>query len=278
VDVTTKTYWLPQSLAEAMSLLAEHGPALFVMAGGTLAMPLINKGISIPQKVMGLRRAGLNYVHQADGSLRIGATATLSQMLQQESIPLLRQAAHNVGSWAVRNMGTAGGNLFAPPPAGDFTVALLALDARVKLASLGKERVVPLGEFYSGFMRTVLEPGELVVEIEVPRPRGMTTVVKHGRLHANTPAIVGVAVRIVKENGRVREARISLNGVGPHPKRARNAEAAVIGSALDAAAIAAAGNAAAQECEPFTDPIASEWYRRKMTGVFVRRALIQVAQ
>jgi len=271
--VTAKEYWLPQSLAEALSLLAEYGPSLLVMAGGTLAMPLINKGISIPEKVLGLRRAGLNYIHQADGSLRIGATATLSQMLQQKSIPVLQQAAHNVGSWAVRNMGTVGGNLFAPPPAGDFTVALLALDARVKLASRREQRIVPLAEFYRGFMGTVLEPNELVVEFEVPRPKGMTTVVKHGRLHANTPAIVGVAVRVVKENGRVRDARIALNGVGPHPKRAHNAEAAVMGSALDAAAIAAAGDAAAQECEPFTDPIASEWYRRKMTGVFVRRAL-----
>jgi carbon-monoxide dehydrogenase medium subunit len=102
--------------------------------------------------------------------------------------------------------------------------------------------------------------------------------VKHGRLHTNTPTIVGVAVHVVKENGRVREARVALNGVGPHPMRARNAEVAIIGSSLDAGAIAAAGDAAAQECEPFTDPVASEWYRRKMTGVFVRRALTQVAQ
>jgi CO/xanthine dehydrogenase FAD-binding subunit len=277
-DVTAKTYFLPQSLGEALSLLAEHGPSLLVMAGGTLAMPLINKGISMPEKVLGLRRAGLDYIHPSNGSLQIGATATLSQVLQHERIPVLQQAAHNVGSWAVRNMGTAGGNLFAPPPAGDLTVALLALDARVKLASLRGERIVPLAEFYAGFLSTVLAPDELVVELEVPLPRGMTTVVKHGRLHTNTPTIVGVAVHVVKENGRVREARVALNGVGPHPIRARNAEAAILGSPLDAAAIVAASDAAAQECEPFTDPVSSDWYRRKMTGVFVRRALTQVAQ
>jgi CO/xanthine dehydrogenase FAD-binding subunit len=277
-DVTAKTYFLPQSLGEALSLLAEHGPSLLVMAGGTLAMPLINKGISMPEKVLGLRRAGLDYIHPSNGSLQIGATATLSQVLQHERIPVLQQAAHNVGSWAVRNMGTAGGNLFAPPPAGDLTVALLALDARVKLASLRGERIVPLAEFCAGFLSTVLAPDELVVELEVPLPRGMTTVVKHGRLHTNTPTIVGVAVHVVKENGRVREARVALNGVGPHPIRARNAEAAILGSPLDAAAIVAASDAAAQECEPFTDPVSSDWYRRKMTGVFVRRALTQVAQ
>jgi CO/xanthine dehydrogenase FAD-binding subunit len=276
--VTAKAYLLPQSLGEALSLLGEHGPSLLVMAGGTLAMPLINKGISMPEKVLGLRRAGLDYIHETNGSLRIGATATLSQVLQRESIPVLQQAAHNVGSWAVRNMGTAGGNLFAPPPAGDLTVALLALDARVKLASRRGERTVPLSEFYKGFMSTVLAPDELVAEVEVPLPRGRTTVVKHGRLHTNTPTIVGVAVHVVKEKGRVREARVALNGVAPHPMRARNAEAAIIDSPLDEAAIAAAGDAAAQECEPFTDPISSEWYRRKMTAVFVRRALTQVAQ
>jgi CO/xanthine dehydrogenase FAD-binding subunit len=276
--VTAKTYLLPQSLDEALGLLDEHGPSLLVMAGGTLAMPLINKGISMPEKVLGLHRTGLDYIHATNGSLQIGATATLSQVLQHESIPVLQQAAHNAGSWAVRNMGTAAGNLFAPPPAGDLTVALLALDASVKLASRRGERIVPLAEFYSGFMSTVLEPEELVAEVEVPLPRGMTTVVKHGRLHTNTPTIVGVAVHVVKENGRVSEARVALNGVGPHPLRARNAEAAILGSPLDAAAIAAAGDAAAQECDPFTDPISSDWYRRKMTGVFVRRALTQLAQ
>jgi len=276
--VTAKTYLLPQSLDEALGLLDEHGPSLLVMAGGTLAMPLINKGISMPEKVLGLRRTGLDYIHETNGSLQIGATATLSQVLQHESIPVLQLAAHNAGSWAVRNMGTAAGNLFAPPPAGDLTVALLALDASVKLASRRGERIVPLAEFYSGFMSTVLEPEELVAEVEVPLPRGMTTVVKHGRLHTNTPTIVGVAVHVVKENGRVSEARVALNGVGPHPVRARNAEAAILGSPLDAAAIAAAGDAAAQECDPFTDPISSEWYRRKMTGVFVRRALTQLTQ
>jgi CO/xanthine dehydrogenase FAD-binding subunit len=276
--VTAKTYLLPQSLGEALSLLVEHGPSLLVMGGGTLAMPLINKGISMPEKVLGLRRAGLDYIHQGNGSLRIGAMATLSQLLQHERIPVLQRAAHNVGSWAVRNMGTAGGNLFAPPPAGDLTVALLALDARVKLASLHGERIVPLAEFFTGFLSTVLAPEELVAEVEVPLPRGMTTVVKHGRLHTNTPTIVGVAVHVVKDKGRVREARIALNGVGPHAIRARNAEAAILGSPLDAAAVAAAGDAAAQECDPFTDPVSSNWYRRKMTGVFVRRALTQVAQ
>lgn len=270
--MATQVYFQPRSLNEAVCLLAEHGPAALVMAGGTLAVPLVNKGVSRPDKVIGLRRAGLDYVRQEDGMVYIGAAATLTQVRQQAGIPLLAEAAKNVGGWAVQNMGTAGGNLFAPPPAGDLAVALLALDARIKVVSHPRgERIVPLGEFYTGFLSNVLDPDELVAEIQVPRPQGKTVLLKHGRLYTNTPAIVTVAVH--RWDGDI---RIALNAVGPHPFRAKKAEAAAkAGSGAEA--IQAAANAAAAESEPFTDPIATEWYRRKMAGVFVQRALEQLA-
>ena len=276
--MTTQAYLQPRSLNEALGLLDQYGPALLVMAGGTLAVPLVNKGVSKPERVLGLRQAGLDYVRQAGNVVYVGAAATLTQLRQQSDIPMLADAAKNVGGWAIQNMGTAGGNLFAPPPAGDVAVAFLALDAKIKLASARRgERLVPLAEFYTGFMSTVLEPDELVVEIQVPRPKGKAALLKYGRLYTNTPAIVSVAVNVMRENGRVGDARIALNAVGPHPMRALNAEAAIKGKALNAAAIEEASKAAAAECEPFTDPIATEWYRRKMAGVFVQRALAQVA-
>jgi CO/xanthine dehydrogenase FAD-binding subunit len=275
--VTTQAYYLPQSVDEATGLLAEYGPELLVMAGGTIAMPLINEGISSPERVMGLRQAGLSYVNRSNGTLKIGATTTLTQMLSQDEIPLLEQAAHHVGGWAIRNMGTVGGNLFAPPPAGDFAVALLALDAQVKLASKDGERVLPLAEFYTGFMITALAPGELVTEIVVPVPKGVAVYVKVGRRQANTPAVVSLAAHLEFDGAKVADARLALNGVGPHPLRATKAEGVLAGSKLDETAITEAAAAAAEECEPFTDPIASEWYRRKMVSVYVRRALSQLA-
>jgi carbon-monoxide dehydrogenase medium subunit len=277
-NVTTQVYFRPRSLAEALGLLNEHSPAMMVMAGGTLAMPLINKGVSRPDKVMGLRQAGLDYVHPVDGGVRIGAAAPLSRVRADSRIPLLAEAVKNVAGWAVQNVGTAGGNLFAPPPAGDLAVALLALDAQVKVASHKRgERLVPLAKFFTGFLTNCLAPDELLVEIQVPKPNGRSVLLKYGRLNTNTPAIVSVAVSLVTENGRVRSARVALNAVGPHPFRALQAEAALIDSLLNAATIKAASSAAAAECEPFTDPIASADYRRKMTGVFVQRALTQVA-
>jgi len=265
-------------LAEALGLLDEHGPAMLVMAGGTLAMPLINKGVSRPEKVMGLRQAGLDYVRSVDGGVHIGAAAPLSRVRASSGVPLLAEAVKNVAGWAVQNMGTAGGNLFAPPPAGDLAVALLALDAQVKLASHRRgERLVPLAEFFTGFLTNCLAPDELVVEIQVPKPIGKTVLLKYGRLYTNTPAIVSVAVRLLARNGRVNDVRIALNAVGPHPFRARQAETTLRGAALHAEIFAAASSTAAAECEPFTDPIASADYRRRMVNVFVQRALAQAA-
>jgi len=174
-------------------------------------------------------------------------------------------------------MGTVGGNLFTPPPGGDVAVALLALDARIVLASTRGERTVDLDDFHTGFMTNQLEADELVTEILVPVGDAPTAYLKFGRKHANTPSVVTVAVRLAWEGDRVVEARIALGAVGPHPIRARRAEEAAIGTDLAPAAIAAAAEAAAQDCEPFTDAIATDWYRRRMTGLFVRRALQQVA-
>ncbi len=275
--MATKAYFQPPSLDEALCLVAEH-PGSLVIAGGTLALPLINKGVSQPEKVIGLRRAGLSYVRRENGTVKMGATTTLTQVRSAAGIPLLVEAAANVGAWQVQNMGTAAGNLFAPPPAGDFAVALLALDTRVVIASYSRgRRVVPLSGFYTGFMTNCLEPDELVIELQTPVPQGKTVLLKHGRLFTNTPSIVAVAAHVLPDGGRVKDARIAMNAVGPHPMLAKNAQAAITGATLSETAVDAAGAAASAECDPFTDPIATEDYRRKMAGVFVKRALAQLA-
>lgn len=275
--MSTKGYHLPGNLGEALELLDRYGPELLVMAGGTLAMPLVNEGVSMPQQVMGLRRAGLNALRREDGRLVIGATATLSQILEQSGIPLLAEAAHSIGGWAIRNMGTAGGNLFAPPPAGDLGAALLALNASVTLAGTAGTRSLPLDQFYTGFLLNALRPGELVKELIVPLPVGLTAFLRFGRKQANTPSIVTVALNLLIEAGAVRSARIGLNGVGPHPLRARQAEQSLIGRRLDETSIKEAAALTLVDIDPFTDAIATEWYRRRMTPVYVRRALEQIA-
>lgn len=271
--MSVREYLQPRFLPEAIGLLERHGPELLVMAGGTVAMPLINEGISLPERVMSLRHAGLDRLEQRGDVLAIGAATTLSQLLAQRALPLLSEAASHTASWSIRNLGTVGGNLFTPPPGGDVAVALLALDAQVRLASPRGERDLPLADFFTGFMTNALAPDELLVEIMVPVAARETAFVKYGRKHANTPAVVTVAVALARHGGRVATARIALGAAGPHPLRARDAEAALTGTPLDGTAIERAAQAATAECQPFTDGIASAWYRRRMVGVFVRRAL-----
>jgi CO/xanthine dehydrogenase FAD-binding subunit len=275
--VTVNAYYLPRSVPEALELVGRHGPGLLVMAGGTVAMPLINEGLSLPDAVMGLRHTGLRGLDQRDGVLRIGATTTLTRLAEQDDIAMLRQAARRTASWAVRNLATVGGNLFTPPPGGDIAVALLALDATVTLAGSRGERIVPIADFFTGFMTTRLADDELLTAIEAPIPAGPTAFIKFGRKDADTPAVVTVAARIVRDGDRVTDARIALGAAGPHPIRARDAERALVGTTLAPADIAAAAAAASEACDPFTDAVATDWYRRRMVGVFVARALEQLA-
>jgi CO/xanthine dehydrogenase FAD-binding subunit len=277
MNVSVKNYYLPQSLPEALKLLNQQQEDMLVIGGGTVVMPLINEGISSPEEVMGLRQTGLDYLRQSNGTVTIGATTTLTTILRQAPIRMLAEAAGQTAAWSVRNMATVGGNFFVPPPAGDLATALLALDAHLTLTGPSGERILPASEFYTGFLSTKLEPGELLTEITVAVPDGLTAFIKYGRKQANTPSIVTVAAYVMLEGNMVTHARLALNAVGPYPFRAQRAENRLIGAQLDEQAITEAANEAAAECEPFTDAIASEWYRRKMTRVFVTRALRQIA-
>lgn len=275
--MTVSHYYLPASVPEALGLLTEHGPELLVMAGGTVAMPLINEGISLPGRVMGLRRAGVGRIERVDAELRIGATTTLTRLVEQDDVPLLRLAASRTASWSIRNMATVGGNLFTPPPGGDVATALLALDARVVVTGPAGPRILPLADLWTGFLTTCLAADELVTSIVVPLDAGRTAFVKFGRKAANTPSVVTVAVHATMDGETVTAARIALGAAGPHPMRMTRAEAAITGTRLDEAAITAAAAAAAEDCDPIADAVASDWYRRRMVGVFVRRVLSELA-
>jgi len=276
--VTVKEYFLPESLDEAVKLRAKHGPAMMVMAGGTIAVSLVNQGLVFPQQVMGLRRARLNQISRSNGILSLGATTTLSQLVNLEAVPLLQEAARHTAGWSVRNMGTVGGNLFARFPYGDMGVALLALEAQAKLVSPAGMRLVPLTEFYTGPHANVVAADELLAGLHLPMPQGQTIYLKFGRKQFNTPAVVTVAAQLSLNEGRVTAARLALGAAGPYPFRSAQAEAALIGGPLNPETIAAAAAAAMADSQPITDAVASAAYRQRMVGVMVRRALTQLAE
>ena len=276
--MTVTSYVLPTSVAEAVGLLGTHGPDLLVLAGGTIAMPLVNEGVTRPTRVMGLRRAGMGGIEPGDGGLRIGATTTLTALATQDAVPLLATAARRTASWAVRNMATVGGNLFSAPRGGDVATALLALDAVVEATGPGGTRRIPLEAFFTGLMATALAPDELVTAVVVPQATGASTFMKLGRRLDNTPSVVTVAARLVTQGGSVTDARVAISGAGPHPRRMAAAEAALAGRALDEASLDASAQAATDAADPLADAVASDWYRRRMIGVVVRRALEALAQ
>jgi CO/xanthine dehydrogenase FAD-binding subunit len=274
MNVTLQTYFTPESTAEALALKAAHGHALHVIAGGTMLMPQYNEGRFFPELVMGLRRAGMNHV-QVNGAAAIGATTTLTQMVELQGFPLLSQAAAGIGGWAVRNMATVGGNLFNQAPYGDLCTALLALDARLKVENRVGARLISLEQFLKE--GRVLAPDELVTEIQIPRPQGKAVYRKFGRRAANAATIVTVAAVLDVADGIVQAARIALGGADSVTIRSGPAEESLLGKALDEESIVAAAAAAADASNPVTDPVATAWYRRRMVAVQLAHALREIA-
>ena len=266
-------FFAPETIDGALDILNQYGSDALILAGGTMVMPLINEALTSPRVVLSLQRAGLNTV-RANGQIEIGATTNLTRVSQMNELPLLASATRDIGSWAIRNMATLGGNMFAPPPSGDAAVALLALDAQVVAQSKNGERKLALDSFYTSLLQTNLRPNELVTRIVIPKTRGKTAWLKYARRVKNAPSVVSVAARIVTDpEGVIIEARIALGGANDFPMRAKKAEAELIGRGLNASSIADTANAAMNEAKPFSDALASEWYRKKMVGVYVKRVL-----
>jgi CO/xanthine dehydrogenase FAD-binding subunit len=281
--VTVREYLAPSSVDEVVQLLMSGGPEAAVMGGGTVMMPLITEGLRTPKRVVSLRRAGLSGIHDEGDRIRIGATTTVAEILSlsendgRAQLAMLREAAHHTGAWAVRNLATVGGNLFTVPKGGDLAVALLALDAIVRIVGPAGERAVPLASFWTGAGTTVLAAAEIVAELVVPRRTAEWAYLKLGRRALNTPAVATVAVALQRTTNGVANARIALGGAGASPSRAKRAEAALNGSALDAETIARSAEAAVEDAQPIDDAVASAWYRRRMIGLLVRRGLEQIS-
>jgi CO/xanthine dehydrogenase FAD-binding subunit len=269
-------FFAPETLDGVLDVLNQYGSDALVLAGGTMVMPLINEALTAPQVVLSLHRAGLNSLN-VNGQIEIGATTTLSRVSELSELPLLAAASRQIGSWAIRNMATLGGNLFAPPPSGDAVVALLALDAQVVAQSKSGQRKLALDAFYGGLFQTNLKPNELVTRILIPKSKGKIAWLKYARRETNAASVVAVAARIVTDpEGVITEARIALGGANDFPMRAKTAETALVGRGLNADSIADAANAAMNEAQPFSDALASEWYRKKMVEVYVKRALVGI--
>ena len=272
----------PHSLEEALSQRAEYGRDALPIAGGQSLLVMLRNKLIDPKVLLDLEPLGelRGLQPRADG-ISIGAMTTFFDLISsadvQKASPILAQAAAKVGSTAIRNLGTIGGNLCHNEPGADLPPALLALNASVELRSRNATRKVPLTEFFQGYFETAVEADEILSRVDIPTlPQGACgAYIKHS-ISPEDLAIAGVAVVLVPDGKNpvsARELRIGLGGVSPVPLRALKAEAALNGRALTDDAIRAAAEIAASEAEPMSDPHSSADYRRKMIKVLVRRAL-----
>jgi CO/xanthine dehydrogenase FAD-binding subunit len=269
MPVTVKTF---ATSSEAASALSSEREARY-LGGGTLVMRALNEGdLTIATVVRATDRA-LAQFDLSGSRISIGAGVTFAHVLAAPELAFLHPVAASIGGPAVRNMGTVGGNLFAPTPFGDFAVALLALDATVSLQGGYGARDVPIEEFLAGRDRA---SAGLVLSVSLQRPHGPEAFRyrKIARIKPKGGAVMTLAAHLPMSGGRIAGARIAYGAMAATAVRAKVAERALEGRALDAASIAAAVAAAAEGTSPANDSLASAWYRREVVGVHLRRLLI----
>jgi carbon-monoxide dehydrogenase medium subunit len=181
----------------------------------------------------------------------------------------------NLATIQTRNWGTIGGNLCHGDPAGDPAPVFIALNAKLKVASMGGERIIDMEEFSQDYLEVALEPDEMLTEIQVPPPPPHSGAA-HKKLMVmrGDNGVVGAAVSITLKagNGVCEDARIVLSNAASIPLRAREAEKRLIGKAITDDLLAEAGEVASSEADPPTDVHGSAEYRREMLKIVVRRA------
>ncbi len=274
-------YLEPRTIGEAVSLLIKCQGSAKVIAGGTDLLNQIRLKMIRPDYVVDISYIpDLDYIQYGpEGQLSIGALATIRSLELSAELrryhPVISQAAGLMGSMAIRNVGTIGGNLCHASPSSETAPSLIGLGASVKLTGPDGERTVALEKFFAGPGQTVLQKGEIMVEIQVPPMPAKTKGVylKHSLRWTVNPAIVGVAAIMEIESERCKEIKLVLGAVAPTPIRAKKAEEILMGEKINDALIEKAAQAASDESNPITDVRASADYRKEMVKVFTRYAL-----
>ncbi len=273
-----KVYSLQDALDEASAL---KGPSAF-MAGGTDLLVQIKEGKRQPHRIIDLKG-----IHEMDGvtlsrnDFFIGALTSIRALETSSSVlkklPLLVQAASQLGSVQVRHRASIGGNLCNASPSADMAPALLALDAKAVIRGKAGTRVIELAEFFLEPGATVLGEGELLTHLKIPltHNRQGSVYYKLSTRKAMDLAFVGVAILLeLGKDEQISKARIALGAVAPTPIRVRTAERLLEGKTLSLEVARESAVLAAQSCTPISDHRASAEYRREMVQELCLQSLL----
>jgi len=272
----------PRSVHEAIELLSQHGDEARALGGGTTLIILMKqRALHYPYLVDLQSIPDLNVISKESDGLRIGALAThrnveLSPVIRQ-AVPVVAEAFSKIGNVRVRQTASVGGNLahadyrLDPPP------PLLVLGTVVNAAGPNGSRTIPIKDFFRGLYETALEPGELIVDLKIPfMPANSKAVyLRFSSLSGNDWPCLGVAALMVQQNGHCQELRLALGGVAATPLLIEGLDL-VRDQSLDDSVIEKLLAIVDEQISPSSDLRGSEWYKRKMVRVFVKKAILQL--
>jgi carbon-monoxide dehydrogenase medium subunit len=275
-------YRAPSTLEEALELLAEHGSAAKILAGGQSLIPSMNFRVLQPAMLIDINRIpDIHGIQISDsGSIAIGAMTRQASLEHDPGIekhaPLLHETLPHIAHPQIRNRGTIGGSLAHADPASELPVYALARDARMHIRNKKESRWVDARDFFLGMFTTALNPDEMLVEIQIsPPPKGFGWSFQEMARRRGDYALMGVSAWVVlSPDGTCEDARLVYLNAGDGPVRAEKAEAALKGQPLSSQAIdEAASIGSEQEIEPFGSVHATEAFQRHLAHVLTRRTL-----
>lgn len=271
-------YVASTTVDDAVRALSEGGEDAKVIAGGQSLLPVLRMRLAAPSKLIDLGRiAALRGVREDGDTLVVGAMTTHYDVqrdpLVVEHATLLSLATNTVADPQVRHRGTFGGSLAHADPAADLPAVALALDAEMVLHGMDGRRTVPAAEFFTDFFTTALRPGELLVEVRLPKKTGWSAHYEKFNRVAQAWSIVAVAATVRVEGSSIAEARVALANMAATPLRATAVEQALVGQPATAETIKAAATHAAEGTSPATDGDGDAAYRQHLAQVLTSRAV-----
>ncbi len=271
-------YHAPTSMDEALALLASL-PDPKVLAGGQSLVPAMNFRLARPTNLVDINRLpGLSYIREEAEWLAIGALARHvefeSAVVSDPLGSLLKTIVHRIGHLPIRVRGTFAGSIAHADPAAEWCLLAVTLGAEMVCQSLNGKRVVGADDFFDTVFTTALQPDELLVEVRIPLLNADTKVgFEEFSRRAGDFGIVMTLTALEMDDGRVRNARIGLGGVGGTAVRAKEAEQVLLGQTANEDRLAEAAVVAATEIEPWGDIHGSPEYRKDLVRALTRRAL-----
>jgi carbon-monoxide dehydrogenase medium subunit len=270
----------PRSLKEAIALLDGEDDSVRPIAGGTALMLMMKAGVFAPTRLVALRRvAGEDAIDvAADGSLHVGALATLSALGRTQAVRdgfcVIAQTLRTLSNVRVRNVATIGGNLAHADPHMDLPPVLAALGAQVTIAGPTGERKVAVENLFAGYYQTVLARNELIAKVVVPKQgTKRAAYMKVTTRSADDWPALGVAVVIDAQGRAVRNLDLFVSAATEKPIRLKAAEAVLRGAEANETTLKRAGEAASAEVETMADARGSASYKKELVRVFVMRAV-----